>query len=85
MPAVARLGDTSSHGGAIVTASENVLVNGMGVARVGDTLSCPIHGPQPIVEGLLTMLVNGVPVARVGDAAACGAVIASGSENVTAG
>lgn len=80
MPAVARLGDPGSHGGAIVTASPDTDCDGgIPVARRGDTYACPIHGPNPIVQGSPTTDVNSRPVARVGDATACGAVIAAGS------
>lgn len=83
MPAVARLNDPSSHNGKIVTASTNVLANGLGVARSGDTHSCPVHGPSALNSTSKT-LVNGKSVVRVGDAAGCGATITSGSPNVNA-
>ncbi len=85
MAKVARLGDTASHGGEIATASPDVTANGIGVARVGDSYDCPIHGANPIVTGSATVKANGRLVARVGDATACGAVITSGSPNVDAG
>lgn len=79
MPAVARLGDPGSHGGAIVTASADTDCDGIAVARKGDTYACPLHGPNPIVTGSPTTDVNSRAIARVGDATACGAVIVSGS------
>ena len=85
MPQIARLGDTSSHGGAIITSSQNVNANGQGVARQADTLLCPFHGPQSLVGCSGTVKANGRGVVRVGDAAACGATIVSGSPNVFAG
>lgn len=84
MPAVARIGDTSSHGGEIISGSANVRANGIGVARVGDILACPIHGLRELVEGSPNVLANGAGVVRVGDHAECGAEIIEGSPNVNA-
>jgi len=78
----ARLGDTSSHGGTIVSAAERTLVDGIPAARVGDLHSCPIpfHGVTQIVQGASKTLIEGKPAARVGDAVGCGAVIVTGSD-----
>jgi uncharacterized Zn-binding protein involved in type VI secretion len=84
MAAVARLGDTSSHGGAIVTASTNVRANGQGVARQGDILQCPSHGPKALTAITTKTRVNGRLVITVGAHAACGAVITQGSPTVDA-
>lgn len=81
---VCRLGDVSSHGGAIVTASPNTLANSLGVARTGDLLDCPIHGPSPLI-GTSPVLVNGALSVKVGDTAACGAVMIAGSPTVFVG
>lgn len=85
---IARLGDTSDHGGVIITASENVNADGIGVAREGDLHSCPIpgHGVTPLVSGS-TRKVNGKGVIRIGnseDHAGCGAIITQGSPTVKA-
>ena len=50
----ARLGDTSSHGGTIVTGAQRTLVDGKPAARMGDLHSCPIpfHGVTRIARGL---------------------------------
>lgn len=79
MPLIARLGDTSSHGGEIVTSASSTTWEGKLVAREGDILDCPIHGPQPIVEHSEKYSVEGKMVARHGDAAACGATLVSGA------
>lgn len=86
MPAVARIGDPSSHGGTIVAGSGNVNADGTGIARVGDMHVCPIpgHGSTPLQGGSGTVLVNGQPCIRVGDSAGCGATIVSGAGNVNA-
>ena len=81
MPAVIRVGDPGSHGGAVATGSPDTTANGLSVARVGDTYSCPIHGPNPIVTGSPDTTANGQAIARVGDQTACGATLQGGSPN----
>jgi uncharacterized Zn-binding protein involved in type VI secretion len=85
MPAVARIGDPISHGGAIIEGSPNVFANGAQVARIGDAVYCDIHKEQVIVSGSGTVFANGSGVAREGDEISCGAVIIQGSPNVFAG
>lgn len=82
MPKVARLGDTGSHGGSIVTASGDTFANGRGVARVGDTYNCAFHGPNPITSGSSDTITNGQQTAHVGSTTACGATIITGSPDV---
>lgn len=79
MPKVARLGDPGSHGGVIITASDDVFTNSIGTARVGDIYGCPIHGPNPIVTGSDDTFTNDRRTAHVGSLTACGAVIVDGS------
>lgn len=85
MAAVARLGDTSTHGGVIISASANVKANGLGVARQGDMHQCPIsgHGTTPLTA-ITTKTKNGQLLITVGATAGCGAVINKGSPNVNA-
>ena len=78
---VIRLGDPSSHGGAMVTASTTVFANGIGTCRDGDILACPIHGDNP-VTGTGVTIVEGRRRIVVGDQAACGAVMIQGSPDV---
>ena len=90
----ARVGDTTSHGGVVVTGSTNVLIGGRPAARVGGTATCPLvtngvpHAGGPIVTGAGNVLVNGVPAARLGDTVAeigATSVIATGSPTVVIG
>ncbi len=83
---IARLGDPSSHGGTIITSSNTVLADGIGIARQGDLHSCPIpgHGVTELFSDSVTK-VEGHSVIRVGDTAGCGAVISSGSMKSFAG
>lgn len=71
------LGDSTSHGGKVVSASSETTVGGKGVARVGDMVSCPKrnHNTCPIISGDATCLIDGKPVAREGDKTSCGAVL----------
>lgn len=79
MPAICRIGDAGSHGGAIITGSPDDTDNGPQVARIGDLYGCPLHGPNPLVEGSPDVFVNGRAVVRIGDHAACGASMITGS------
>jgi len=72
---VARLGDTSTHGGAVITSALRTDVEGQPVARMGDLFLCPKHGVKPIVSGSTQTFVEGAPVARLGDKVACGAIL----------
>ncbi len=81
---VSRLGDTSDHGGAIVTASTSK-VGGVPVARIGDILDCPQHGKNPIVSSIVISKIDGVPVAHIGSKTECGATITTGCTNYTIG
>ena len=76
---VARLGDTSSHGGSIVTSAQHQTVEGKLVARVTDLLDCPVHGLNPIVTGCPVWTSEGQRVARSGSTTACGATIIGGA------
>lgn len=76
---VARLGDTSSHGGSIITSAQKSRVEGKLIARVGDTLDCPIHGPNPIQTGSSSFKCEDAVVARSGSVCSCGAVIIGGA------
>jgi uncharacterized Zn-binding protein involved in type VI secretion len=50
---IIRKGDKTTHGGSVMTASETMKFGGIGVARKGDKVSCPVpgHGPTTIIEG----------------------------------
>lgn len=80
MPHVIRLGDPTSHGGKVISASgSDYLVDGIAVARVDDMCSCPIpgHGVTKITAGDPDYIVDGKPVALAGHKAGCGADLIS--------
>jgi uncharacterized Zn-binding protein involved in type VI secretion len=75
-----RLGDKTSHGGAVIQASSHSDTGGVGIARMGDKASCPRHGTVSIVSGDATLIVDGKPAARHGDKTSCGAVLIAGQQ-----
>lgn len=79
MPLIIRLGDTSDHGGEVITSCQKYRFEGALAARKGDLFDCPIHGVNPIVEGSAKYSFEGAPVARQGDHTACGATLISGA------
>jgi uncharacterized Zn-binding protein involved in type VI secretion len=92
MPAAVRLGDVNSAGGAVLTASANVTINGKPAATVSSLISahppCPrggIHCAATIVTGSNSVLVNNKPLAYVGSLCSCGHTMATGSPSVQVG
>lgn len=84
MPAIAHLGDTTTHMGTVVTASADVTAENRGVARIGDWVYCPKkdengseHGLVQIVTGATTVLVNNRGAAHHGSLCSCGALVIS--------
>lgn len=77
---IVRLGDKTTHGGAVISASPMHTLRGIGIARMGDMVACPMpgHGTNPIVEGSPVFTIEGRGVALHGHHSACGcALIAS--------
>lgn len=92
MPAAARVGDTSNHGGSIVgPGAATVLIGGMPAAVLGDLHVCslPPNGHQPTASifpaGSATVLIAGRPALRTTDACLCGAMAAVGDPTVMIG
>jgi uncharacterized Zn-binding protein involved in type VI secretion len=81
-----REGDTTSHGGRVLTCTSTNVMFGKPVALLGDMVSCPqCKGVFPIVDvKVSSMTFGGKPAATDGDKTACGAsLIASlGSAHV---
>lgn len=76
---IIRLGDLTSHGGRVITASATHTIGGIGIARMGDMVVCPIpsHGINAIVEGTANYLIGGRMVALQGHRCACGCTLIS--------
>ncbi|WP_412527543.1 PAAR domain-containing protein [Burkholderia lata] len=79
MKNIAYEGGVTSHGGKILTGSDRIKVKGRRVARIGDKVSCPIHGDNEIVEGSFSMKDGTTPLSRDGDHTRCGAVLIASS------
>ena len=75
------VGDTTTHGGVVVSGSDTVKEDGIPVARKGDKVTCPICKPHQfvIVEGIETCLDHGIPVALEGHLTSCGARLVAAS------
>jgi uncharacterized Zn-binding protein involved in type VI secretion len=78
---IARLGDSSSHGGVIITSASTARTEGILTARVGDLHVCPIpgHGVTPITNGSGNFKCEGKITAVDGSICGCRAVITAGS------
>lgn len=77
---IIRKGDKTTHGGSVLTGSDEMKFGGIGVARKGDEVSCPQqgHGPTTIIEGNPDFLdTNGIPVAFHGHKCGCGCTLIS--------
>lgn len=92
MPAAARVGDVTTHGGTIVgPGMPTVLIGGQPAAVAGDNHVCalppPGHQPttSPFLLGSQTVLIGGKPAVRVGDTCLCGATAAVGAPTVLMG
>ena len=92
MPAAARVGDTSTHGGVIVgPGCPTVLIGGMPASVLGDNHVCaippPVHLPtvSPFPMGSTTVMIGGVPAIRTSDTCLCGAGAAVGEPTVMIG
>jgi uncharacterized Zn-binding protein involved in type VI secretion len=72
------LGDKTSHGGTVITASPFGSTHGKGWARKGDMVSCPLcKGVFPIIQGHVGLTDDDKPVAYHGCKVACGATLIS--------
>jgi uncharacterized Zn-binding protein involved in type VI secretion len=89
MPAAARVGDITNHGGTITgPGASTVLIGGKPAAVVGDTHVCSLppasHQPTASIfpTGSTTVLINGRPAVRTSDMCICGAMAALGEPTV---
>lgn len=95
MPNATRLGDMDTgHDAcaptALISASSNVIINGKGAGRVGDSYAahgCVVHLSHSgtIASGSTTVFINGKPAGRIGDSVSCGGSVAEGSGDVIVG
>jgi len=74
---VACLGDTSTHGGAIIDSNQDgtLRVNGLVVAVDGASFNCPIHGITTVASIIKKTRQNGKLVVTEGATTGCGSFI----------
>lgn len=83
MRKVIRLGDSTTHGGKVISVqATHFLVGGAAVACVGDVCSCPVpgHNGCTIVSGSPRHRIKGLSIAFEDDLTSCGARLLSSSE-----
>jgi uncharacterized Zn-binding protein involved in type VI secretion len=80
MKKLAYEGDDTSHGGKILTGSDRIKVKGRRTARIGDKVSCPIHGDNEIIEGSSRIRDGTTSISRDGDHTGCGAYLIGSSD-----
>ena len=79
------LGDATSHGGKVVSVSSTFEIEGKNVALLNDSVSCPEHGSNPIVECDMRYEENGRGIVAHGCKSACGSVIYASLPDVEIG
>jgi uncharacterized Zn-binding protein involved in type VI secretion len=92
MSAAARVGDLSTHGGAVTGPGvSTVLIANQPAAVAGDLHTCalpPVPHPltvSPFPLGSVTVLIGNRPAVRTTDACVCGASVAIGAPTVIIG
>ncbi|NIE57341.1 MULTISPECIES: PAAR domain-containing protein [unclassified Burkholderia] len=76
------VGDTTSHGGRVITGSDTHTINGKAIARLHDLVDCPEkypdgrpHGVNKIVDAHPTLTIGGERVALHGHRTECGCAL----------
>jgi uncharacterized Zn-binding protein involved in type VI secretion len=92
MPAAARVGDVTNHGGTIVgPGCATVMIGGMPAAVMGDNHVCVIPPSTGHITasafpmGSGTVMIGGKPAIRTTDTCICGAMSAVGCPTVMVG
>lgn len=84
MKNVVVLGDSTTHGGIVITASSTMIHEGKKVALVGDLVTCPEvgHGVTAILEGSKTVFYAGKAVAVNGSRCGCGCQVIAATTQI---
>lgn len=79
MKNIIRIGDKNTSGGVVESGSITMAFGGIGVARVGDPVICPLpgHGRNAVAEGHPVFKDHGIPVAFQGHRCECGCPLIS--------
>jgi uncharacterized Zn-binding protein involved in type VI secretion len=79
---IAVLGDSTDHGGKIITGSDTHKIGGKPIARLYDLVDCPqsypdgrSHGINKIIEAHPTVTIGGQRVALQGHHTECGCAL----------
>lgn len=81
-----KVGDSSDHGGVMVSASSSFSVNGASICVDQDMHVCPIPGHGTTQVSATSSVRNkGKKIIKVGDVAGCGATIVTSSSTLTVG
>ena len=81
------LGDKTTHGGDVISASSTMIVNAKKVALIGDKISCPKdgHGINSIIEGSSEWISDGKAVVVDGCRCECGCQVISSAPDCAIG
>jgi uncharacterized Zn-binding protein involved in type VI secretion len=83
---IVRVGDVNSAGGAVISGSRTVTMNGLAIALDGSPVTChPNGGPHThahCVASEYSITIEGKKVIYVGDVDSCGHVRIQGSPSV---
>jgi uncharacterized Zn-binding protein involved in type VI secretion len=81
------LGDATTHGGEVISASSTTIIQGKPVALVGDLVICPIpgHGVNAIVEGRAEWSEDGRAMVVNGCLCECGCQVVSSVSDCVVG
>jgi uncharacterized Zn-binding protein involved in type VI secretion len=74
-PIMARLGDTTDHGGKIVEATQDLTDEGIAIALDGHLVACPRCGGKYPISASGRRRHNGKRIAYIGDITTCGATL----------
>ncbi|MCX8641272.1 MULTISPECIES: PAAR domain-containing protein [unclassified Gilliamella] len=76
---IVRLGDPTTHGGSVISASSTMTIEGKPAALIGDLVSCPKkdHGVNKIIEGAKTVFSDGKAVVINQCSCECGCKVLS--------
>jgi uncharacterized Zn-binding protein involved in type VI secretion len=85
------VGDSTDHGGKVISGSPKHDIDGRPMARLGDKVTCPLfypggkpHGINKIITAHRTVTVDDIPVAVDGCKTECGCTL-QGSRRASVG
>jgi uncharacterized Zn-binding protein involved in type VI secretion len=77
------LGDPTSHGGKVITASSTFTLDGRKVTLIRDLVSCPEHGDNTIIESGEGYSENGRKWVAHGCRTQCGSIVIAQATGLT--